>query len=50
MPEADQEVNRMTEMLGGLLTDTFTGAGDSSFGIETATNAERIQQLSFVGS
>ena len=40
MPEADQEVNRMTEMLGGLMTDTFTGAGDSSFGIETATNAE----------
>ncbi len=38
MPEADQEVNRMTEMLGGLMTDTFTG--DSSFGIETATNAE----------
>ena len=38
MPEADQEVNRMTEMLGGLMTDTFTG--DSSFGVETATNAE----------
>ena len=38
MPEADQEVNRMTEMLGGLMTDTFSG--DSSFGIETATNAE----------
>ncbi len=40
MPEADQEVNRMTEMLGGLMTDTFTGAGDSSFGIEATTNAE----------
>jgi division protein CdvB (Snf7/Vps24/ESCRT-III family) len=38
MPEADQEVNRMTEMLGGLMTDTFSG--DSSFGIETSTNAE----------
>jgi len=38
MPEADQEVNRMTEMLGGLMTDTFTG--DSSFGVETATTAE----------
>jgi len=38
MPEADQEVNRMTEMLGGLMTDTFTG--DSSFGVEAATNAE----------
>jgi len=38
MPEADQEVNRMTEMLGGLMTDTFSG--DSSFGIEPSTNAE----------
>ena len=38
MPEADQEVNRMTEMLGGLMTDTFTG--DSSFGVEAATTAE----------
>ena len=38
MPEADQEVNRMTEMLGGLMTDTFSA--DSSFGIETSTNAE----------
>ena len=38
MPEADQEVNRMTEMLGGLMTDTFTG--DSSFGVEATTTAE----------
>ena len=38
MPEADQEVNRMTEMLGGLMTESFTG--DSSFGMEPATNAE----------
>jgi len=38
MPEADQEVTRMTEMLGGLMTDTFSG--DSSFGIEQSTNAE----------
>jgi len=38
MPEADQEVNRMTEMLGGLMTDTFSG--DSSFGIEPSTSAE----------
>jgi division protein CdvB (Snf7/Vps24/ESCRT-III family) len=38
MPEADQEVNRMTEMLGGLMTDTFSG--DSSLGIEPTTNAE----------
>jgi len=38
MPEADQEVTRMTEMLGGLMTDTFSG--DSSFGIEPSTNTE----------
>ena len=38
MPEADQEVNRMTEMLGGLMTETFSG--DTSFGIEPTTNAE----------
>ena len=38
MPEADQEVNRMTEMLGGLMTDTFSS--DATFGIEPTTNAE----------
>lgn len=38
MPGADQEVNRMTEMLGGLVTDTFSG--DTSFGIEPTTNEE----------
>lgn len=37
MPEADQEVNRMTEMLGGLMTESFTG---DSFGVEPATTAE----------
>ena len=38
MPEADQEVNRMTEMLGGLMTETFSG--DTSFGAEPTTNDE----------
>ena len=38
MQEADQEVNRMTEMLGGLMTDTFSS--DATFGIEATTNAE----------
>ncbi len=50
MPEADQEVNRMTEMLGGLMTDTFTG--DSSFGVEATTNAESdkiLQEAAAVG-
>jgi len=38
MPEADQEVNRMTEMLGGLMTETFSG--DTSLGVEPSTTAE----------
>ena len=39
MPEADQEVNRMAEMLGGLMTETFSSS-DSSFGVEPSTNQE----------
>lgn len=39
MPEADQEVNRMAEMLGGLMTETFSSS-DSSFGVEPTTNQE----------
>ena len=39
MPEADQEVNRMAEMLGGLMTETFSSS-DSSFGVEPSTNPE----------
>jgi len=38
MPEADQELGRMTEMLGGLMTESFQG--DASFGIDGVTNAE----------
>ena len=38
MPGADQEINKMAEMLGGLMTDTFSG--DASFGIDETTNAE----------
>lgn len=38
MPGADQEINKMAEMLGGLMTDTFSG--DASFGIDESTNAE----------
>ena len=48
MPEADQEVNRMTEMLGGLMTDTFSG--DSSFGVEATTNAESDKILQEAGA
>ena len=38
MPGADQEIGRMTEMLGGLMTETFSSG--SSFGVEESTNAE----------
>jgi len=38
MPGADQEIGRMTEMLGGLMTETFSSS--SSFGVEESTNAE----------
>ena len=39
MPGADQEIGRMTEMLGGLMTETFSSS-ESSFGVEESTNAE----------
>jgi division protein CdvB (Snf7/Vps24/ESCRT-III family) len=39
MPGADQELNRMTEMLSGLMTETFQSS-DASFGIDETTNAE----------
>jgi division protein CdvB (Snf7/Vps24/ESCRT-III family) len=38
MPGADQEINKMAEMLGGLMTETFSG--DATFGIDESTNAE----------
>ncbi len=38
MPGADQEINKMAEMLGGLMTETFSG--DATFGIDQSTNAE----------
>jgi len=44
MPGAEQEINKMAEMLGGLMTDTFSN--DNAFGAETTTNeeSERILQ------
>ena len=38
IPGADQEINKMAEMLGGLMTETFSG--DATFGIDEATNSE----------
>ena len=38
VPGADREINQMAEMLGGFMTDSFTG--DGAFGIDETTNAE----------
>jgi len=38
MPGADQEINKMAEMLGGLMTESFSG--DATFGINESTNSE----------
>ncbi len=38
MPGAEQEINNMAEMLGGLMTESFSG--DATFGIDESTNAE----------
>ena len=45
MPGADQELNNMAEMLGGLMTETFHST-DASFGGDTVMNsdAEKILQ------
>tara|TARA_B100001167_G_scaffold167490_1_gene116883 strand:+ start:109 stop:753 length:645 start_codon:yes stop_codon:yes gene_type:complete len=39
MPGADQELNSMAEMLGGLMTETFHSS-DASFGVEAVLDAE----------
>jgi len=38
MPGAEQEIGQMAEMLGGFMTDSFSG--DSAFGMDTTTTAE----------
>ncbi|QLH05676.1 Snf7 family protein [Nitrosopumilus ureiphilus] len=38
MPGAEQEIGQMAEMLGGFMTDSFSG--DSAFGIDATTTAE----------
>ena len=42
MPEADQELSGMTEMLNGLMTDTFHN-GD--FGIDSETTSEESEKI-----
>ena len=45
MPGADQELNNMAEMLGGLMTETFHSS-DTSFGVDAVmdTESEKIMQ------
>jgi len=38
MPNAEQEIGQMAEMLGGFMTESFSG--DTAFGIDETTNAE----------
>jgi division protein CdvB (Snf7/Vps24/ESCRT-III family) len=38
MPGAEQEIGQMAEMLGGFMTESFSG--DTAFGIDETTNAE----------
>ncbi len=38
MPGAEQEIGQMAEMLGGFMTDSFSG--DTAFGVDETTNAE----------
>ena len=42
MPEADRELTGMTEMLGGLMTDTFH-SGD--FGIDSSATSEESEKI-----
>lgn len=43
MPGAEQEIGQMADMLGGFMTESF--AGDSGFGVDTATSAEADEIL-----
>ena len=38
MPGAEQEISQMAEMLGGFMTESFSG--DAAFGIDESTNSE----------
>ena len=38
MPGADQEIGQMAEMLGGFMTESFSG--ESSFGLDESTSSE----------
>ena len=38
MPSADQKISQMAQMLGGFMTDSFSG--DATFGMDETTNSE----------
>ncbi len=38
MPGAEQEIGQMAEMLGGFMTESFSG--DTAFGVDESTNSE----------
>ena len=38
MPGAEQEIGQMAEMLGGFMTESFSG--DTAFGMDETTNSE----------
>ena len=38
MPGAEQEIGQMAEMLGGFMTESFSG--DTAFGVDQSTNSE----------
>jgi hypothetical protein len=38
LPNADQEINQMAQMLGGFMTDSFSS--DATFGMDETTNSE----------
>jgi division protein CdvB (Snf7/Vps24/ESCRT-III family) len=38
MPGAEQEIGQMAEMLGGIMTESFSG--DGAFGMDETTNSE----------
>jgi division protein CdvB (Snf7/Vps24/ESCRT-III family) len=49
MPGADQELNSMAEMLGGMMTETFH-TSDSSFGVDAVMDSESEKIMQEAGA
>ena len=43
MPGAEQEIGQMAEMLGGFMTESFSG--DAAFGIDETTNSAESEKI-----